>query len=572
LAPEYAVLFMVFAKSVKPPIEMRANENPASVSERSARISQRTRSRADRAAAARGAELLLAELLQARQSEAYFRALTENALDLITILEADGTIRFESRSIETELGYAPEHYRGRNAFEFVHPEDLPVVAQAFQQAVATAGNTPVISFRFLHRDGSYRILEGRGNNLLADPAVHGIVFNSRDVTEQRRLSARIEEARKDKEEVIAQLTGGVAHDFNNVLTAILGFAELTAREVPSCSTAARHLSEIAEAGKRAAQLTQQLLAFSRKQVLQPRVVHFDKVLTKLAPRLRTELGAGIQLVMPSVRDISPLRIDVEQIERVLLLLAENARDAMPAGGRLSVSCLELLLTEEELAPGSEERAGTYLQVSVADNGCGMDATTLTHIFEPFFTTKPLGKGPGLGLSTCQGIIRQSGGHLTVFSEKGRGTTVNIYLPTADGALETLPPPVCEPPPEATGTILLVDDEPMLREIGETILTGLGFHVLVAENGKDALRQIAERPNLHIDLLLTDVVMPEMDGAELATEFQRISPGSKVLFCSGYTRDALSDRGSLSSTESFLQKPYTLEGLRRKVCAALGLPT
>jgi PAS domain S-box-containing protein len=518
-------------------------------------------------ATARDARESLAALTQ---SESYFRHLTEYALDLITILDADGTIRFESKSIETELGYGPEEYIGRNAFDFVHPEDAPRVIQAFVNALQSHGSTPVLSFRFRHRDGSYRLLEGRGNNLLEDPAVRGIVFNSRDLTEQRRLEEQF--LQSQKVQAIGQLTGGVAHDFNNILTAIIGYSELTLPALEEDSVTHGYVHEIRKAAERAASLTRQLLAFSRKQALKPRVLDLEAIIADMEKMLRRVLGEEIDLVSiaePHTEDRN-VKADLTQIEQVLLNLAVNARDAMGGRGSLTIETSKVTLNDREARLSGDLPPGDYLLLSVGDTGCGMSKTVQEHIFEPFFTTKEEGKGTGLGLATCEGIIRQSGGHITVESTIGKGTTFKIHLPIVNESVEK---PVVEAVddglvPEGNETVLLVEDEPMLLELGQTVLSDLGYQVLVAENGSAALRLVLEDPSRRIDLLLTDVIMPEMGGRELVEHLRIISPETKVIFCSGYTEDAIFTGGGIEAGVFFLQKPYTVEGVAHKVRAVL----
>lgn len=498
------------------------------------------------------------------RSETYFRHLTEYALDLITILEADGTIRFESRSIAVELGYAPEDYVGRNAFEFVHPDDVEAVKKAFGAALQAKGNTPVLSFRFRHKDGSYRILEGRGNNLLDDPVVAGIVFNSRDVTEKRKLEEQFFQSQKVQ--AIGQLTGGVAHDFNNILTAIIGYADLTIKNLPGEETASHgNLTEIRTAALRAAALTRQLLAFSRKQVLQPQVMNPAGVVAEMDTMLRRLLGENIDLISVVHPPLGNVKADLGQLEQVLLNLAVNARDAMPQGGRLTIETCNVTLDETYAHYRAEVPPGEYVLLAITDTGCGMSPEVQGHLFEPFFTTKRQGEGTGLGLATCHGIIKQSGGHITVYSEVGKGTTFKVYLPQVNEAAEPLVRhPESNETPQGTETVLLVEDEPMLRELGQTVLEELGYRVLVAENGCAALEILRENTGLHVDLLLTDVIMPEMGGRELVNRIRPLLPETKVIYCSGYTEDAIFHSGGLEAGVFFLQKPYTVAAVAQKV--------
>ncbi len=497
------------------------------------------------------------------RSEGYFRTLTEYALDLITILDADGTIRFESRSIAAELGWAEEDYIGKNAFDFVHPEDSPRVMQAFLSALQAHGNTPILSFRFRHKDGSYRILEGRGNNLIDDPAVAGIVFNSRDVTEKRRLEEQL--LQSQKVQAIGQLTGGVAHDFNNILTAIIGYSDLTLPHLPTDSVIHSNVEEIRKAAHRAAALTRQLLAFSRKQVLQPRILNLGTVIAEMDKMLRRLLGEHIDLAAVSGEAVGNVKADLGQIEQVLLNLAVNARDAMPDGGALTIETSNVTLDASYAAARDEVEPGEYVMLAISDTGTGMSPEVLARLFEPFFTTKELGKGTGLGLATCHGIVKQSGGHIAVYSELGKGTTFKVLLPRVNEAAEPyVQEVVSDILPQGCETVLLVEDEPMLRELGLTVLEELGYRVFAAENGRDALRVVRENAGETIDLLLTDVVMPEMGGRELVDKLRPICPQTKVIFCSGYTEDAIFHSGGLEAGVFFLQKPYTVAAVARKV--------
>jgi PAS domain S-box-containing protein len=515
------------------------------------------------------AQLALAQkaLAEIQQSETYFRHLTEYALDLITILDARGTILFESRSITAELGWTKEDYIGKNAFSFVHPDDLPRVMETFLGALQMHGNTPVLSFRFRHKDGTYRILEGRGNNLLSDPAVAGIVFNSRDVTEKRHLEAQL--LQSQKVQAIGQLTAGVAHDFNNILTAIIGYGDLTIPKLTPGSQGHANVKEMRRAALRAAALTRQLLAFSRKQILQPRILALNSVITEMDKMLRRLLGEHIDLAAVSSGDAGNVKADPGQIEQVLLNLAVNARDAMPGGGTLTIETRNLTLDRNYAALRDEVIPGEYVMLGVSDTGIGMPPEILAHLFEPFFTTKGQGKGTGLGLATCHGIVKQSGGHIAVYSEVGKGTTFKIYLPRVNEAAEPWVQEIVDDTlPQGRETILLVEDEPMLLELGLTVLGELGYRVFIAANGRDALRVLLDNPEENFDLVLTDVVMPEMGGKELVDHLRKLSPATKVVYCSGYAEDAIFHSGGLESGVFFLEKPYTVSGIAQKVREAL----
>jgi PAS domain S-box-containing protein len=491
------------------------------------------------------------------KSEAYFRRLTENALDVITILDAGGTILYESPSVQQVFGYAPEDYRGHELFEFVHPEDIAGIRAAFANTLDDPDDTSRLNFRFRRKDGEWRHVEGVGKNLLSDPVVAGVVFNSRDITERRKLEEQF--LQSQKVQAIGQLAGGVAHDFNNILTAIIGHTELMLQRAPSTDPLRGNADEIQKAAHRAAGLTRQLLAFSRKQVLQPRIIDLNSAIAEMNKMLQRLLGENIKLVTKAHPDLGHVRADPSQMEQVLLNLAVNARDAMPKGGTLTIQ------TENVgLGVKSETGAGDYVMVSVNDTGVGMPPEVQARIFEPFFTTKELGKGTGLGLATCHGIIKQSGGHIGVFSQVGKGTTFKVLLPRVNEPLDLVETKQPAAPRSASGheRVLLVEDEPMLRELAVTVLKTFGYEVLTAENGALALEVVKDLNGMPLDLLITDVVMPEMGGRELAEKLQKMHPKTKVLFCSGYTEDSV-----ISGAEAagrFLQKPYTMATLGQKV--------
>ncbi len=498
-----------------------------------------------------------------KRSEIYFRRLTESALDLITILGPDGVILYESSSIEQVLGYKPSEYTGKNAFSFVHPDDLPRVSHAFLEALGNKGNTPLLNFRFRHRDGSYRVLEGVGNNLLSDPVVSAIVFNSRDITERKRLEEQFLQAQKVQ--AIGQLAAGVAHDFNNILTAILGYSDMLLMTVKPGDQQQGHAAGIKQAAIRAAALTRQLLAFGRKQVLQPVVLDLNNSIAEMDKMLRRLLGADVSLVTLPHQNLGRVKADAGQVEQVILNLAVNARDAMPKGGKLTLQTDNITLDAEYARQRPEVQAGDYVMLAVSDNGSGMTPEVKSRLFEPFFTTKEAGKGTGLGLATCHGIIKQSGGHIAVYSELGQGTTFKVYLPRVSEKLTV----VAESGqsgdlPRGVETILLVDDEPMVRELGASMLGKLGYTVLTANNGRQALNLIHADRTRQIHLLVTDVIMPEMGGRDLADFMRSVSPDTRVIFCSGYTEDVASLQGTTGTAVVFLPKPYALATLARKV--------
>jgi len=355
-----------------------------------------------------------------------------------------------------------------------------------------------------------------------------------------------------KLQAVGLLAGGIAHDFNNLLTVILTLTGLLLEEAPEGSAARADLIEIRAAGDRAADLTRQLLAFSRKQVMQPRTIELNRVLADLEGMLRRLIGEDMAFALELATGLELVRADPALVTQVVMNLVVNARDAMPKGGKLRVRT-----SQQRVPAGGELAEGTYVRVAVEDTGTGISAEVMERLFEPFFTTKPVGKGTGLGLSTSYGIAVQSGGTLTVDSEVGRGSTFTLWLPATTGQRTPTPQPLAK---EGTiqGTLLLVEDDASVRDVAMRLLEQAGYRVLVAESGEEALELAA--PAGVIDLLLTDVVMPGLSGRELADALTQVRPGLKVLYMSGYTEDAVVQRGVLAGEVALLQKPFTKDGL------------
>ncbi|HEV2751850.1 MAG TPA: ATP-binding protein, partial [Gemmatimonadales bacterium] len=383
-----------------------------------------------------------------------------------------------------------------------------------------------------------------------------------DVTAQRHLEHQLRQSQKM--EAVGQLAGGIAHDFNNLLTAILGSTQLLLHNMPSGDPRREDAEEIKHAGLRAAELTRQLLAFSRRQVLAPKVLDLNAVVANMDRMLRRLLGEDVELVTSLDPIAGAVNADPGQLEQVLLNLAVNARDAMPTGGRLSIETARFTLHEEHVERRHRLPPGDYACLVVADTGVGMDEATQAHLFEPFFTTKEVGKGTGLGLATVYGIVKQSGGYIWVYSEPGRGTTIKVYLPRVPGATEA--PAPAPPPREVRGgheTVLLVEDATPVRTLARRSLEACGYRVLDAADGPAAL-ELSARHGDPIDLLVTDVVMPGMSGRELAERLAPQRPSMKVLYTSGYTDDAMVRQGVLTAGVAFLQKPFVPDSLARKV--------
>src|SRR5213083_2520251 len=383
-----------------------------------------------------------------------------------------------------------------------------------------------------------------------------------EITERKRLEEQL--LQSQKMEAVGQLAGGVAHDFNNILTAIVGYTDLLAAELASNVRQLEDLEEIRKAARRAAALTRQLLAFSRKQVLEPRIIDVNAVVLNLDKMLRSLISENIELKTDLADNLGAARADPNQIEQVIMNLAINARDAMPDGGTVTIETGNVTLDDAYAGQHVSVIPGEYVMLAVSDTGCGMDAKTQSRIFEPFFTTKPAGRGTGLGLSTVYGIVKQTGGNIWLYSEPGKGTTFKVYLP----AIAALPEDIGKVAPvEAArpgrGTVLVVEDDEQLRRLTHRALDAQGYTVLVADRGGTAL-DIARRHKGEIDLLLTDVIMPDTNGRKLAETIRAARPGMRVLYMSGYPDGAIASHGMLEPGVAYLAKPFTTEAITRRV--------
>ena len=497
-----------------------------------------------------------------RKSEMRFRAIIENVDDIIVIVEPDGARKYVSPAMSRILGYTHEELLANTAQDMIHPSDWPGVRELLSDVQRSPGTTVSGQARYRHKDGSWRIFDVALSNLLDVPGVEGIVVTLRDVTEQAALESELRQAQKM--ESVGQLAGGVAHDFNNLLTVITGRIGFLLGATNLDAEQEVDLAEIRKAAERAAELTRQLLAFSRKQLLQPRVLDLNRILDEVEPMLRRLIGEDIRFEIESAGDLGSVVADPGQLQQVLMNLVLNARDAMPSGGVITLRTANETMSNRVGSSAIHVGPGDYVMLEVSDSGFGMDQATQARIFEPFFTTKRQGRGTGLGLSTVYGIVKQSGGAILVTSAPQAGTTFRVYFPRTDGyALAQAPEKEEASPLTGTETILLVEDDTSVRDLVERVLRSRGYDVLAAEGGVKAL-QLASDPSLGVDLVLTDIVMPEMSGRELVEALQAERPALRVLYMSGYTDDEIVRRGLHDPSMSFIQKPFTADNLAMQV--------
>jgi two-component system cell cycle sensor histidine kinase/response regulator CckA len=505
---------------------------------------------------------LLAETKLVRR-EKLFKALSENSLDIVTVLDKDALFTYNSLSVSKVLGYQPEELVGQNAFAIIHEQDVEATRKDFQRCIENPGQTTTSKFRARHRDGSWLYLETVCKSFLDDAEIAGVVVNSRDVTERHRLEEQLRHSQKM--EAIGQLAGGVAHDFNNILTVIQGHASLlrSGERLPDVQKGS--VDQIYQAAERAAGLTRQLLTFSRRQLMQPKPLDLNTVLGNMTKMLGRILGEDISLQFNYSAGQPWVHADEGMVEQVVMNLAVNSRDAMPTGGQLTIKIAVMDVRAAELAHHPDGRAGKFVCFSVADTGSGIKQEVLPHIFEPFFTTKAVGKGTGLGLATVYGIVKQHSGWITVESRVGKGTTFHVFLPAINsGAVKTSDTSREEAQPRGTETILVVEDEVPVRELVCGVLTALGYQILEAGTGVKAL-EVWRQHKDKIDLLLTDIVMPDgMTGRDLAEKVQTEKASLKVIYTSGYSSDIVGRDFVLREGLNYLQKPFVPQKLARAV--------
>lgn len=498
------------------------------------------------------------------ESEERFKRFFENMPAYCYMVSPESTIQDVNRSALQRLGYEKEELIGQPMAIIYAPESHDKMRQLFSRRVET-GHIENEEMTIITRDGSRRevllssnMVCDQDGNLLHSTSVQW------DVTEQKKLEEQLRQAQKM--EAIGRLAGGVAHDFNNILMAILGHGELILSDLAEADPLRQDVLQIRECAQRAATLTRQLLTFSRKQVLQPGNLDLNAIVLGMDRMLRRIIGEDVELHTVLAPELGIIRADPGQVEQVILNIVVNSRDAMPRGGRLTIETAEVELGEEYVS--AQVSPGRYVMLAISDTGCGIEKEIQDNIFEPFFTTKEVGKGTGLGLAAVYGIVKQAAGHIQVDSEAGAGTTIRIYLPIVNEPAEEVAtrkdPGMIK---NVKDTILVVEDDKTIRQLIVRILTGAGYTVLEAGNGNEALI-VCQQQKGPIALVVSDVVMPEMSGRELAESLKDLCPGMRVLFMSGYTDDAITRHGIVENQVPFLPKPFTSADLRNKIRAIL----
>ena len=496
-----------------------------------------------------------------RKSEERYRDLVENAHDIIYEHDLEGNYTSINKAGELITGYSREETLELDLAKTIAPEYLEKARQMIRRKLSGQTVT-AYELETIAKDGRRIAVEVNTRLVFHNGLPIGVQGIARDVTERKHLEDQLRQSQKL--EAVGQLAGGVAHDFNNLLTVIGGYSDLLLRRLPADSPFFASVAEIKKASDRASALTRQLLAFSRKQILQPKVLDLNTLVSDVDKMLRRLIGEDIDLLTITEPDLGQVKADPGQIEQVVVNLVVNARDAMSSGGKLTIETANMTLTQDYAQQHVHCAPGDYVMLAVSDTGCGMDTAIRERIFEPFFTTKLEGKGTGLGLSTVYGIVKQSGGNIWVYSEPGKGTTFKLYLPRVDEAVDDAAVRGGKRAvPRGSETVLLVEDEAQVRQITQQILQTLGYVVLTAANGEQALT-IARKYPEDIHLMITDVVMPQMGGRELVERLASLRPNMRVLFMSGYTDDAIVRHGLMDESLEFIQKPFTPDALARKV--------
>ncbi len=482
---------------------------------------------------------------------------------MLVALGDDGTVTLINRKGCQILGYEEEEIIGKNWFDNFVPEEIRIeTREVFDELMR--GNSPVRQYyenSVLTKRGMKRMVAWHNTLLTNDEGDFiGTLSSGEDITENRQLEEQLFQSQKM--EAIGRLAGGIAHDFNNLLTAIIGYTDIIARDAEVKAKHRSYVDEIKKSAERAATLTQQLLAFSRKQIMQPKVMNLNTMLKNTKNMLQRMIGEDIAFKLTMGDSIGMIKVDPGKIEQVVINLAVNARDAMPNGGTLEIETINTSLDRAFCDMHKGSYPGNYILLSVHDTGKGIDDEIMKHIFEPFFTTKEIGKGTGLGLATVYGIVRQSGGYIDIQSRKGSGTTVAIYLPRVDEVPKAVEKSEMMVAKGKNETILFVEDDDMVRNMVTAVLKQYGYNVIEAENGSVAAKLCEQEQRIH--LMITDVVMPGTSGPDLVRQISSIQPDMKVLYVSGYTDEAIVHHGVLDENTPFLQKPFTPQKLALKV--------
>jgi PAS domain S-box-containing protein len=497
-----------------------------------------------------------AEAVQAREKEK--AVILDSLSELVSYKDTEMRIVWANNAVLESIGLSSDELIGRHCYEVWEHRDEP------------RGGCPIVEVLKTgeFKEGEVTTSDGRrwlvrGNPVKdEDGVVVGVVDSSLNITERRRLEEQLIQAKKM--ETVGRLAGGIAHDFNNLLTAIRGYANLLIDGLSPEDSRYKDMKQILKASERATTLTDRLLAFSRRKFIKPQVIDLNELILGIDEMLRRLITEDIELIFIPTEDLSSVKVDPAQIEQVIVNLVVNARDAMPRGGKLFIETGNVALDEDFIREHIGSKPGDYVRMSVRDTGIGIPEELMEHIFEPFFTTKKEGRGTGLGLSTVYGIVKQHNGYISVESTPGRGTTVNVYLLQVEEKAERIPlKEMDETLPEGKETVLIVEDEEMVRGFAHRVLQSLGYTVLEASNGKEAVR-VAEEHEDEIHLLLTDIVMPRMNGMEVAKYFQKIRPKIKVLFVSGYSDSITEQHGFLFKGMNFLQKPFASRELAQKL--------
>jgi PAS domain S-box-containing protein len=528
---------------------------------------------------------------QPKSPNPYVERLFEITPDMLCVATMDGYFKIINPAFEHNLGYCLGELKEKPFLDFIHPDDRPATLKEMEK-LSQGEVTLFFENRYLCKDGSYKWLAWTS---YPDPKEGLLYAVAREVTQRKQeiislegertqleekrteLLGKVEETQEElhekeqqlrqaqKMESVGRLAGGIAHDFNNMLMVIMGFADIALAQLDSPEVARHCLTEIKAAGKRSANLTSQLLAFGRKQVLEPRRINLNHTLAGMTGILRRGIRENIELVNRFGENLGVVFVDPVQIEQVMLNLAVNASDAMPDGGELTIETSDVELGLDFVRMQQEAEPGPYVRLVVSDTGIGMDEAILSQIFEPFFTTKPVGVGTGLGLATTYGVVKQSGGFIRARREPGAGTSFEIYLPrvSGEGAESERSHPVSMSPEGGSETILLVEDEHVVLDLTASILRSAGYEVVTASTPNEALEKMAQRSN-PVHIMITDVVMPNMSGPKLAKKMAAEHPGMKLIFMSGYTDDAVVADGFNQPGSAFLQKPFSPGVLKAKV--------